>query len=67
MLNVFLTSYFVMLATLSLSLVVLRPHTEKKKFVPLFKVSHLRDTPYTLFILGKLSVACYASTILKLI
>ena len=43
---------FVMLATLSISLIVLKPHTKTKKQVPLFKAAHLRDTPYTLFIIG---------------
>jgi len=44
---------FVMLATLLISLAVLKPHTKIKKNVPLFKLAFLRDTPYTLFIIGK--------------
>ncbi|KAL6708857.1 hypothetical protein ACN47E_002264 [Coniothyrium glycines] len=43
---------FVMLATLSLSLVVLKPHTSEKerKKVPIFQATFLLDMPYTLFI-----------------
>jgi hypothetical protein len=44
---------FVMLDTLSISLVVLKPHTKEKRRVPLFKAAHLRDIPYTLFIICK--------------
>jgi hypothetical protein len=43
---------FVMLAGLLTSLAVLKPHTNVKKHVPLFKASFLKDVPYTLFIIG---------------
>lgn len=43
---------FVMLATLSLSLAVLKPHTSVKRKVPIFRATFLLDLPYTLFILG---------------
>jgi hypothetical protein len=43
----------VMLVTLSISLVLLEPHAKNVKDVPLFDMAFLRDTPYTLFILGR--------------
>ena len=46
---------FIMLVTLSISLIVLKPHTRTKKSVPLYNAAFLRDTPYTLFIIGKAS------------
>lgn len=42
----------IMLVCLSISLAFLKPHTAVKKRAPLFKASFLRDTPYTLFIIG---------------
>jgi MFS family permease len=44
---------FVMLVTLSISLIVLKPHG-KHLGGPLFKAAFLCDVPYTLFIVGKL-------------
>ncbi|KAH7138727.1 major facilitator superfamily transporter [Dendryphion nanum] len=43
---------FVMLSTLSLSLLLLRPPHRNKSNVPLFRLDFLRDIPYTLFILA---------------
>jgi hypothetical protein len=43
----------VMLVALLVSLAALRHHTRTKKHGPLFKATFLRDTPYTLFILGQ--------------
>ena len=42
----------VMLIALLASLAALRPHTRTKTHGPLFKATFLRDTSYTLFILG---------------
>ncbi|KAF2256088.1 major facilitator superfamily transporter [Trematosphaeria pertusa] len=42
----------IMLVALCTSLVVLKPHTQKKQSGPLFKFEMLRDSSYTLFILG---------------
>lgn len=46
----------IMLVALCTSLVVLKPHTQKKQSGPLFKFEMLRDSSYTLFILGKSSL-----------
>jgi hypothetical protein len=43
----------VMLVTLVIALALLKPHGKVLKDVPLFDFSFLRDTPYTLFILGE--------------
>ena len=44
---------FVMLGGLSVSLVVLKPHTTIKKQRAIMKSTLLRDAPYTIFIVGK--------------
>jgi len=44
---------FLMLAGLSVSIAVLKQHGESKKDAPLFAAKHLRDIPFTLFILCK--------------
>jgi MFS family permease len=47
------TLSLVMLVTLSISLVLLKPHAKHTKDVPMFNMAFLCDTPYTLFILGR--------------